>query len=130
MAEKFWINSDNTLFVAVDGQPRCLPQVAILKVEWLIGDPRKGAKATIVLHSQMPAGGDLLDLRNGVTLEVLHHEYGIRSEYVAKWAIAKFANCEILNWWIDNLVVTYMDLSEVVTLFVRVQADFEILEPE
>lgn len=130
MTEKFWINSENTLFVAVDGQPRCLPQVAILKVEWLIGDPRKGAKATIVLQGQLLQASQLFGFKDGISLEVLNHDHGDRTRYVTNQVIARFSNCEILNWWIDNLVVTYMDLSEVVTLFVRIQADFEILEPE
>jgi len=129
MTEKFWFNSDNDLFV-INGQPKYLPCVGILKVEWLIGDPRRGARATIVLQGQLLQASELFDLKDGISLDVVHHECGDKTKYVADSVVARFSNCEILNSWIDNLVVTYMELSKVVTLFVRIQADFEILEPE
>jgi hypothetical protein len=127
MTERFWLNSENTLFVTMVDQPRFLPYVAISKVEWLIGDPREGARATMVIQGQLPQANYLFGFENGIGLEVLHHKYGQRDLYVPEKVIARFSNCEILNKWIDNLVMPYMDLTEGIALSVHMQADFKVM---
>lgn len=121
MADKSesWINANLRLFLIEESGPTFLFPVGVRAVF-----PRQ---KRALIYGKLPGGRTLPQLVEGKTVEIVCRCAGPPSQYVKENVIIRLSHCHVRADWIDHPVQIWHDDTQVLTLYVSIDCEVEIL---